>query len=77
MTISARPWLTIVTKLIRDPDVAHCKVDDLAGHRLGEIITFREGLHRVFSVESTMRSVEVVEVLPFDELGLEIDVAFV
>jgi hypothetical protein len=26
----------------------HCKVDDLAGHRLGEIITFREGLHRVF-----------------------------
>ena len=25
-----------------------CKVDDLAGHRLGEIIAFREGLHRVF-----------------------------
>jgi hypothetical protein len=27
---------------------AVCKVDDLAGHRLGEIIAFREGLHRVF-----------------------------
>ena len=26
----------------------NCKVDDLAGHRLGEIIAFREGLHRVF-----------------------------
>ena len=26
----------------------YCKVDDLAGHRLGEIIAFREGLHRVF-----------------------------
>jgi hypothetical protein len=25
-----------------------CKVDDLAGHRLSEIIAFREGLHRVF-----------------------------
>ena len=59
------------------PNVLTCKVDDLAGHRLGEIITFREWLHRVFSVESTVRSVEVVEVLPFDELGLEIDVAFV
>jgi hypothetical protein len=28
--------------------MTECKVDDLAGHRLGEIITFREGLHRVF-----------------------------
>ncbi|WP_445785545.1 hypothetical protein, partial [Sphingorhabdus sp.] len=32
-------WLT---------DNLGCKVDDLAGHRLGEIIAFREGLHRVF-----------------------------
>jgi hypothetical protein len=30
------------------PVVRKCKVDDLAGHRLGEIIAFREGLHRVF-----------------------------
>ena len=29
-------------------DVDLRKVDDLAGHRLGEIIAFREGLHRVF-----------------------------
>ncbi len=26
----------------------NCKFDDLAGHRLVEIIAFREGLHRVF-----------------------------
>ncbi len=32
----------------KDQAVAICKVDDLAGHRLGEIIAFREGLHRVF-----------------------------
>ncbi len=30
------------------PNDGLCKVDDLAGHRLGEIIAFREGLHRVF-----------------------------
>jgi hypothetical protein len=31
-----------------DRALRNCKVDDLAGHRLGEIIAFREGLHRVF-----------------------------
>ena len=39
------------TKLLRGQDRAApiaCKVDDLAGHRLNEIIAFREGLHRVF-----------------------------
>ncbi|WP_430444246.1 hypothetical protein [Sphingorhabdus contaminans] len=29
-------------------DITACKVNDLAGHRLCEIIAFREGLHRVF-----------------------------
>ena len=29
-------------------DTLDCKVDDLSGHRLGEIIAFPEGLHRVF-----------------------------
>ncbi|WP_295444992.1 Arm DNA-binding domain-containing protein [Sphingorhabdus sp. EL138] len=33
---------------VKDITAADCKVDDLAGHRLGEIIAFREGLHRVF-----------------------------
>ncbi len=37
------PYRDLTTNEIED-----CKVDDLAGHRLGEIIAFREGLHRVF-----------------------------
>lgn len=36
-------------RLLKELGLAdECKVDDLAGHRLGEIIAFREGLHRVF-----------------------------
>lgn len=53
----------------------NCKVDDPAGHRLQEIIAVREVLHKVFSIEGTMRSVEVVEVFPFVEFDFKIDIA--
>lgn len=53
---------------------AACKVDDLAGHRLREIIVAPEGFIGCFSIEGAMGSVEVVEVFPFVEFGFEIDV---
>jgi len=48
LDLTARTIAYSVEPAIVFGDIDACKVDDLSGHRLGEIIAFPEGLHRVF-----------------------------